>query len=297
MPGKTIARAVRAHLLLDAVLNGLLLSKSMDVPLPCAAGVEQDDAESSDKTPCTNSDLKAAESLYDELMVMAKDAEEVANDEAIVRIQAIRDGHVETLAKDPTASLWIQYLDMIRILRMFIKAERLGNWYLNLEASCHSLYANSASIYLSSMANLPNDHRVVHQHFVEGLHVARRSDRAWAGLSNDLMIEQVLMHSMKTIGGLTRGRGMTEQQRLTWLLAMPACAAVIRAMKELSGAKCSTNEQNKETGKSRQRRDMKDTHTLLLTMSERNPFAESTSLRNIMTEVNSTGDVDVCRAK
>ena len=41
---------------------------------------------------------------------------------------------------------------------------------------------------------------------------------------------------------------MTEQQRLTWLLAMPACAEVNRAMQELSGA----NEQNKETGKSRQ---------------------------------------------
>ena len=60
MSGKAISRAVRAHLLLDAILNGLLLSKSMDVPLPYAAGVEQDDAESSDKTLCTNSDLKAA---------------------------------------------------------------------------------------------------------------------------------------------------------------------------------------------------------------------------------------------
>ena len=54
---------------------------------------------------------------------------------------------------------------------------------------------------------------------------------------------------------------------------------------------------NKETGKSRQRRDMKDTHILPLTMSERNPFAESTSLSNIMTGVNATGDVDVCHAK
>ena len=61
-----------------------------------------------------------------------------------------------------------------------------------LAASGHSLYAKSASVYLSSTANLPNDHRVVHQHFVEGLHVAKRSDRAWAGLSTDLMIEQVL---------------------------------------------------------------------------------------------------------
>ena len=54
MSGKAISRAVREHLLLDALLNGLLLSKSMDAPLPCAAGVEQDDAESSDKTLCTN---------------------------------------------------------------------------------------------------------------------------------------------------------------------------------------------------------------------------------------------------
>ncbi len=63
MSGKAISRAVRVHLMLDAVLKGLLLSKSMDVPFPCAAGVEQDDTESSDKTPCTNSDLKAAEPM------------------------------------------------------------------------------------------------------------------------------------------------------------------------------------------------------------------------------------------
>ena len=40
---------------------------------------------------------------------------------------------------------------------------------------------------------------------------------------------------------------MTEQQRLTWLLAMPACAEINRAMQELSGSKYSINEQNKET--------------------------------------------------
>ena len=111
------------------------------------------------------------------------------------------------------------------------------------------------------MANLPNDHPVVHQHFVEGLHVARRSDRAWAGLSTDLMIEQVLMCSMKTSGCLTRGRSMTEQQRLTWLLAMPACAEVNRAMQDLSGAKYSTDEQNKETGKFRQRHERHERHS------------------------------------
>ena len=64
-----------------------------------------------------------------------------------------------------------------------------------LADSGHSLYTKSASIYISSMANLPNDHPVVHQHFVEGLPVARRSDHAWADLSTDLMIEQVLIYA------------------------------------------------------------------------------------------------------
>ncbi len=42
------------------------------------------------------------------------------------------------------------------------------------------------------------------------MHVVRRSDRFWAGLSTDLIIEQVLRRSFKTTGGLTHDRGMTE---------------------------------------------------------------------------------------
>ena len=82
----------------------------------------------------------------------------------------------------------------------------------------------------------------------------RRSDYHWAGLSSDLVIEQVLMRSMKTSGGLTRGRGMTEQQRLIWLLSMPACAEVNRSMLELTGVSYSTGEQNKDMTKAIQAR-------------------------------------------
>ena len=56
------------------------------------------------------------------------------------------------------------------------------------------------------------------------------------------MIEQVLMRSLKTNGGLTRGRGMTEQQRVIWLLSMPACAEVNRAMQELTSVKYDASE-------------------------------------------------------
>lgn len=56
--------------------------------------------------------------------------------------------------------------------------------------------------------------------------VIRRSDRFWGGLPSDLVIEQVFMRSLETSGGLTRGRGTEETQRLRWLLAMPSCAEV-----------------------------------------------------------------------
>ena len=49
-----------------------------------------------------------------------------------------------------------------------------------------------------------------YQKFLDGFHVIRRSDQCWEGLSSDLVIEQTLMRSLKSTGGLSRGSGMTE---------------------------------------------------------------------------------------
>ena len=45
------------------------------------------------------------------------------------------------------------------------------------------------------------------------------------------------MRSVKTKGILTRGRGLTETQRLVWLLSMPACAEVNYALQDLTAVK------------------------------------------------------------
>ena len=121
---------------------------------------------------------------------------------------------------------------MVDIVRTFLKAERMGNWEMHLQvvsqmlpyfaASGHNLYTQCATLYLQSMLKLKVNHSGVYKSFAEGFHVVRRSDRYWAGLSTDLIIEQVLMRSLKTTGGLTRGSGMTEQQRVTWLLSTPS---------------------------------------------------------------------------
>jgi hypothetical protein len=56
--------------------------------------------------------------------------------------------------------------------------------------------------------------------FKSELRVVRRSDRFWSGLSTDLAIEQALMRSIKSIWGLTQGRGLAETQRAQWLLSI-----------------------------------------------------------------------------
>ena len=71
------------------------------------------------------------------------------------------------------------------------------------------------------------------------------------------------MQSMKTSGGLTRGRGMTETQRLVWLVAHPVCAEVNNAMQQLTGVQYNTSEQHKDLTTARQGKYMADSCELL----------------------------------
>ena len=102
---------------------------------------------------------------------------------------------------------------MTNIVSRFLIAERTGNWELLLTskqemlpyfvAAGHYLYAISEYVYLSMMFKLELDHTEVYRHFKAGHHVLRRTDRFWGGLSTDLTIEQILMRSVKSSGGLT----------------------------------------------------------------------------------------------
>ena len=127
-----------------------------------------------------------------------------------------------------------------------------------LAASGHNLYTKSLVIYLEEMKRLPDTHPEVHQHFMEGKHSVRRSDRVWAGLSTDLVIEQELMRSIKTNGGLTRGTGMSENQRDIWVLSRPLCGQVANSMQNLTGVHQKTSEQNKDLSNARQEKDWND---------------------------------------
>ena len=143
---------------------------------------------------------------------------------------------------------------------MIIAAKRTGNWQnhpdatvemLNLfVATGHINYAKSARLYLRTMNDLPSTFPDLHEKY----HVVRRSHRFWNGIRTDFSIEQVLLRSLKTRGGLTRGRGMTENVMLTWVHTIHACASIHGAMTTLTGNTHKTSNQHAELGRSRKER-------------------------------------------
>ncbi|KAK3092092.1 hypothetical protein FSP39_025112 [Pinctada imbricata] len=335
--GKAVSRAIRGHNLVSSGLNAILLAQIFELDLPSTSitaelnlsssesrtdngepseglnhqGVPEVaiQIESEDDLSGRTIDplLDKACSLYDSLLSGETKLEELAGDEIFDRILSKLEEEKKSLETKRTAKLWLQYLDMVHLLMKFIEAERTGNWKLHqktismmlpyLAAASHNLYLKSAYLYLSDMQQLESKHPEIYAFFEAGHHVIRRSDRFWAGLSSDIVIEQVLMRSMKTSGGLTRGRGMTELQRVQWLLSSPACAEINYAMQTLTGVNYHTSDQHKESGKARQSRDDRDAFIVLKHVMERNPFDGNEELRSIETGIVADQKVNVDRSK
>ena len=126
------------------------------------------------------------------------------------KLLAIQERNISIQRESKTGQLWLQFMEMVGLVRQFIKAERTGNWKLHIQtvidmlplfaASGHNNYLKSAHLYAQKMIALRETNPNVEQQFLSGLHVIRRSDMFWAGLSADLVIEEVFMRSMKTVG-------------------------------------------------------------------------------------------------
>ncbi len=77
----------------------------------------------------------------------------------------------------------------------------LGNYKLLKETVCrkipffaasgHNSYTRATYVFLQDMNKLDIDNRIVFNFFNDGNFVTRRTDRFWAGLADDLIIEQV----------------------------------------------------------------------------------------------------------
>ena len=253
--GKAISRALRAHFLAESALVTLLIEEIIDESDVFA--LDGQDSNEIEKKMSSDEFIKFREKIEEKLSALT--------------------------AKSRTAKLWILYLKYISTIKKFIVAERTSNWPLHLEATKEMLtlfaatghinYAKSARLYLQQMMVLHERYPWLHQKFQQGFHAVRRSERYWAGLWSDLTIEQTLMRSIKTRGGLTRGRGMNEDVRHLWVLSLSDSAIIHQAMTDVFGLTVKSSEQHVEMGMTRCSRDYADCKVFLEWLKKRNPFS------------------------
>ena len=311
MSGKAISRALRGHFLVE----GALVNKLMSALLPCElesnlvcfesegdSGPDNVDKENSNGALKLNSNevCKICE-FYQGFQEGSMSISEIAESAEVLKLEECLVKHKALLAEQsPTAKLWLQYIEYIETLKLFIRAERSGNWSLHLvavtrmlnlfAATGHINYAKSARLYLQLMLELPKNFPWLHEMFInQGFHAVRRSSRYWAGLWTDLVIEQVMMRSIKSRGGLTRGRGITESVRLQWILSMHKCAGIHEAMTTMTDMKTKASEQHIELGRSRCERDFQDLLKIQEWFDEHEPFdVKEVKLRSLSSGLTTT---------
>ncbi len=145
------------------------------------------DTEPAEEGPSLPDILTEAQSLYDDLMSGHITLGDIEQSHTLEEINHQLDLAKDDLKKSRTSKLWLQYLDMISLLQEFIRAELTGNWKMHLSvmwrmlpflaASGHNHYTKSLHLYMQKMDKLEEQHPEVHQHFLNGYHVVRRSDK------------------------------------------------------------------------------------------------------------------------
>ena len=101
------------------------------------------------------------------------------------------------------------------------------------------------------------------------------------------------MRSLKSRGGLTRGRGFTETVRHLWVLSLNFSAAVHNSMTSLSGSIVTSSEQHVELGFSRKARDFADFKKVKDWLEQRNPFSfDDNHLHSLSTGIISVSKQD-----
>ena len=130
---------------------------------------------------------------------------------------------------------------------LFTSLERIrGQWPYSLRQVMSSVSANDAPV--------TRHIRLYRMYTEKKMHAVQRTGHALNGLWTDLTIEQVLTASMKSRGGLTHGRGLTDSVRNQWVHTMHHRSGIHLAMGIITGRQRVTSPQHAELGKSRHNR-------------------------------------------
>lgn len=210
--------------------------------------------------------------------------------------------------RGPTAKLWVSYFRMTTLIAHFIEAERSGNWELHIltikkmlpyfHASGHFAYAKCCNLYLQDMENLQSRmSSQEYENFVsKGYFTIRRSDKFWSGIWSDQTIEQTLMRSMKSSGGLTHGRGVTDSVIAKWILATPILNTVSEKIEDYCKISYSHSDQHIDARDSRINRDNSDMFKFDQWFTEHEPFPTINNVVSLSTGVVGGKDINCYEA-
>ena len=107
--------------------------------------------------------------------------------------------------------------------------------------------AKSPRVYLEMMMNLEKEYPWLYKRFNDDcLFFVRWSEQYWAGVWSELSTEQIMMRSLKSRGGLTRGNRFTESVGTLWIYSMHASATYHNALSTLTRTVHKTSNQHKE---------------------------------------------------
>ena len=263
--GHAVARALRAHLLVQSALVNHISYTLIEENKLVVDDLESSYRKAMEKE-ITNNDL-----------LNLSETEAFKNME-----KSIATFSTTNSKKSRTAKLWLSYIDYVKIVKEFIVAERSCNWYLHIQtiskmqnlfaATGHRNYAKCTRIYVQEMNDWMGSNEWLRNQFEAGRHAVRRSNRFWAGIWSDLVIEQTLMRSIKCTGGLTRGRGFGENVRNLWTMSIGFSATVHESMTKLSGVYTGSSDQNIDMGMNRRGKDSDDCQKFFDWIEVRNPF-------------------------
>ena len=228
---------------------------------------------------------------------MRASVEELRQETAELR-SLFQDFTAESKVKSKMFAFWEEYGRMVKLLLQFVKAERAGNWELDLLSVSAMVpyflamdrpnYSRWLPVYITDMRQLVTKHPEVHQEFVNGNHAVSRSGKPSAQVWTDMALEQSINTDSTSRGGII-GISQNPGALDRWFLTSHERASVITALKDMFTQERGRVDVHKEAAAKREARDEADVQRLISCFKSdlmSNPFTQETeSLINFATAV------------
>lgn len=176
---------------------------------------------------------------------------------------------------------WESHLNCIEIMIPFF------------HSAGHFNYAKSARLYLQDMKNLEETmDPIEYENFTKnGFFTARRSNVFYAGIFSDQTIEQTLMRAMSVEGGPFK-RGATESVVFKWIKGILYTKDIFEGLEKFCEIEFHKSHPHVDSRDARIEKDKKDVLALLKFLVDHNPFEDISDLRNIVTGLIGTEEIN-----